>query len=145
MGPFTFNPGDIQEMDFAFSAANGWAGTDSSIDELLQIIDSLLAKAERGEIIFSGNELGIKENRQGQFQVKLYPDPCTSKITIHLINSDSEPKAYRIYNLSGTECFSGPLDKGGITDILTGWLNPGFYFIVIETKKGIYTRKFIKM
>lgn len=35
MGPFTFEPGDVQQIDLAFCAANGWGGALSSISQLI--------------------------------------------------------------------------------------------------------------
>jgi hypothetical protein len=145
MGPFTFEPGDVQEIELAYCAANGWDGPLSSVDQLLENIDSLLLAVKEGKIILPNNELVINESKTENIPLIISPNPSISVINIDFRLNGPAYADYKIYDLPGALRLSGIFDPRAELKINISQLNPGFYLIILKTDQGIYSGKFIKL
>ena len=138
-GPFTFLPGDVQEVDMAYVFANSYYSADSSKNLLIERLYELRQRVLDGEIVIPNDELYINEITQNAISFELYPNPAGSLIYINADIESSKAK-YRIINTMGMEVIRGNLAK----EINISALKPGFYIISIITGKGIISNKFIK-
>jgi len=78
-GPFTFHPGDVQDLELAFSFARDYNGTPlSSLDLLKTRVDSI-RKAYMMNVLPNGQSFnGINDGKgKPSSQIGLYPNPAT--------------------------------------------------------------------
>ncbi|MEE4255479.1 MAG: Ig-like domain-containing protein [Bacteroidales bacterium] len=138
-GPFTFFPGQVQEVEMAYIYANSYYNADSSRKLLLSYIDTLRNRVANGEIIIPNNELNINEKQATRNVIQIYPNPARE--TIYVKGAEElEEAEYRIYNIMGTVIQSGKISA----EINIAGLQKGFYIISIITKDGRSSGKFIK-
>ncbi len=144
-GPFTFQPGAVQELDLAFTFARDYTGNFpiGSIDILGERTDSI-RKSFTTNLLPNGNSFNGVDNRTGVslLQVQLFPNPASSRAYIRFDGSVNEPVSIRIINANGilirTEKRTS-VDRM-ITVDLTG-LTSGLYLLYIETKGQAVTKK----
>ncbi|NQT77877.1 MAG: T9SS type A sorting domain-containing protein [Bacteroidetes bacterium] len=141
-GPFTFHPGEVQEIELAYICANSYEGADSSKKLLFQYIDDLRQRVQNGEIIIPNEELDIKEAAAAQASFEIYPNPAGEAIHLTLDNIDKAE--YRIVNSFGTIVQTGVITPDTRNEINISGLKPGFYIITVTTDKGSAASKFIK-
>jgi hypothetical protein len=92
----------------------------------------LIGNLEFGESILNMNE--FTEN-----QIKIYPNPMTSKLNIDIVSS-IEIKKITLHNILGKDT-GLKLINGSIN---TSQLSTGVYILTIETSKGVVSKKVIK-
>ncbi len=80
-GPFTFLPGQIQEVEMAYIFANSYYSADSSRKLLLNYIDTLRNRVQKGEIIIPNSELDINENPANSKAFDIFPNPARDLYT----------------------------------------------------------------
>ena len=76
----------------------------------------------------------------------VFPNPCTSQITIaHAVSNPNPPVTrIRIYNVAGKLHFNGIQESPLMTVDTSAWI-PGMYFVVAENKPGIrWANTFVK-
>lgn len=114
------------------------------IDEV-RIYNRALSGEEVSEISshnFDCSTLAVNEQGNNR-EIDLYPNPTEGILTIE---SKEVPRNWsvEVYDAPGKLIQAGKLEvKNGTID-LTG-INPGIYFIRIETEKGAFTNRIIKM
>ncbi|RLD79468.1 MAG: hypothetical protein DRJ15_09330, partial [Bacteroidetes bacterium] len=138
-GPFTFKPGDIQEVDLAFLFANSNHSADSSVKLLGDRLLELRQRVLDGEIIIPNNELAINEGTAEEVSITIYPNPARDMIHIKGVEKLAGAE-YRIYNMMGT-CIQNGKASG---EININGLEKGFYIVSIITANGISSGKFVK-
>jgi len=85
-------------------------------------------------VIHNSNTSAVENN---QFiRLNIYPNPVNSTL---IIESNSAIKKVTIYSLQGKELITTSSSK-----IEVSFLTKGIYFISVETKTGIFKKKFIK-
>jgi hypothetical protein len=144
MGPFTFAPGQVQEIELAYCAANGWNGPVSSIVQLMKNIDSLRSKVNNGEIIVPNSTLGVTEKKVHSGSFKVFPNPANSYITIQAPGIFSAGAEYLIYNVLGDIAASGRIASDQQFTVNISCLQPGFYILKVRSREGQLSGKFIK-
>lgn len=143
MGPFTFKPGDVQEIDLAYVVANGWNGPVSSIIKLMEYIDSLRIRVNRGEIIVPNDQLGVFENNGHSQKIKIFPNPVTARIHFILEGNQDRVREFMVYDIFGRNVLSGIINDNHNEFDVNG-LSSGFYVLVVKTGNQIFSEKFIK-
>ena len=143
-GPFTFAPGDVQEVDLAYVYANSYQGADSSRKLLYAYLMELRERILDGEILVPNEELGMSDVRIEQGHVHMYPNPSGSVIYLKLDEPGHGMAEYRIYSTLGKLVKTGSLGKGPVRMVDISDLQEGFYFIQIRAVNSRYTGKFIK-
>jgi hypothetical protein len=143
-GPFTFVPGDLQEVDLAYVYANSYQGADSSRKLLYAYLMELRQRILDGEILIPNEELGLNDVRIEQGHVHMYPNPTSSVIYLKLNGPDHGMAEYRIYNTLSGLVKSGTLLRGPGSSINIADLQTGFYFIQVQAGNSWHTGKFIK-
>jgi len=144
-GPFTFKPGDRQELELAFSVAQGNNGPLSSVEQLYTNLENLFQRIENGEIIIPSDQLSVDEIEGDTFKMKLFPNPVLDKLYIEVEGEPHESLNYRIYNNLGYQLISGKIKTGTKHAIDVQKLEKGFYILNIITDDGMQSSRFIKM
>ncbi len=139
-GPFTFRPGDIQQMDIAFVFARDYTGPDTlepSVGKLREMVDIIRNSYNSGTLPGGNSFFGINEQQQNSsISLKIYPNPASDKINIQFEKTVSENLGIRIVNTTGTEVYSGVINPSGklirldVRSLLTG-----IYFVTIQGKE----------
>lgn len=144
-GPFTFNPGQVEELDVAYTFARDYTGNYpiGSIGILGERTDSI-RKHFISNVLPDGNSFNGLDNRTGAspMTLQLFPNPASSRAYIRFDGNVNEPVNIRIYNAGGILIQSGrrtPVDRMIAID-LSG-LTSGLYFLSIEIKGQVVTKK----
>ncbi|MDY0101853.1 MAG: Ig-like domain-containing protein [Lentimicrobium sp.] len=143
MGPFTFESGEVQEIELAFCTGMGNAGAASSVNQLMNSIDSLLIAIDNGEVILPNNELGIESAILQESSILIFPNPASNLISISA-GVIEETAEYSIFSIFGVKTSSGKLYKGVHSNIDVSALPSGLYLIRFTSGRGLFTGKFIK-
>lgn len=142
MGPFTFNPGQVQEIEIAYCTGQGNAGAGSSVEQLLRTIDSLINKVALGEVVIPTSELGVQPAANAE-SFSIRPNPASAYITLDGLPA-GQPAEYAIYSLAGNRVAGGRCMPGAKPVIDIHRLAAGMYIIRISTGKTILSAKFIR-
>jgi hypothetical protein len=144
-GPFTFQPGAVQELDLAYTFARDYTGNYpiGSIGILGERTDSI-RKHFISNVLPDGNSFNGIDNRTETSSnwVQLFPNPASSRAYIRFDRNENEPVNIRIYNANGILIQSGrrtTVNRKIALD-LTG-LTSGLYLISIESKSEAVTKK----
>ena len=143
-GPFTFHPGDVQEVDMAYVFANSYYDADSSKNLLIERLYELRQRVLDGEIVVPNEELNINDLKISQSSFNVYPNPARQMIYLVQDDFESSNMEYRIVNTMGTIMQSGKLSPKTPNEINVSSLKPGLYIISVFTEERVSTRKFIK-
>jgi len=139
MGPFTFHPGEMQEIDVALLYARDYSNHDTlnpSVDKLRQMIDIVRNSYHTGLLPNRGSFFGINEQlHQSNPSIKIYPNPANDIVNVtfdHVLNQMVKTK---IINTSEITVFSSLIEPGSKTvRIKTGEFPSGFYIVKVQGK-----------
>jgi hypothetical protein len=137
-GPFTFAPGDVQYIDYAFIFARDSQNPDEDVlttlrayaDEVVNLTCENLP-----DVIVSNSEAS-----QIKTSVQLYPNPSADVATLSI-----QPATYGTYtitDLSGRKVASGII-AGSETRLDLTNLSNGMYIVAIETANTQTSRKLL--
>ncbi len=143
-GPFTFEPGERQEVELAFSVGRGNDGPASGMTELFSNLETLFNRVNQGEIIIPAEELAVGEKTNNKTALKVYPNPARESIYVSLEGAENENIEYYIYNNLGTVAAHGYISSGSTNEINIKSLESGFYIFKLVGKVQ-NTAKFIKL
>jgi hypothetical protein len=77
--------------------------------------------------------------------IRLFPNPCSEKISMRL-PEDQAVLQLNIYDLSGkVPQYKHFMGKESSIEIDASLLHPGVYFVSIQTRKQIFTKRFLKL
>ncbi|MCX6306018.1 MAG: T9SS type A sorting domain-containing protein [Bacteroidetes bacterium] len=149
-GPFTFKPGDVQELDIAFSWARDYGGRSplSSLAKLRLLTDQI-NKAFTTNKLSNGNQFyGIGDpGHSSDLLVNVYPNPAADHVNIEFAKSNPPAditidlltsQGNSIQRISLAEC-RNPVRF----DIFR--LPSGFYYIKVTTKESMTVKKLVIM
>ena len=147
-GPFTFKPGDVQELDLSFNWARAYGSNNplASVEKLRHMADKTNSAFALNRLPGGGLFYGIGDQPpSSDVQVKIYPNPATGMINIEF--GKSANMAGTNLELITIEGF--PLKKISIANpanrlqIDISDLPSGFYFIRITTKDALIVKKVV--
>lgn len=144
-GPFTFNPGDIQELEVAFCVGQGDNGVTSSIEQLFTNLDQLFQRVKNGEIIVPNDQLDVDENQGQKRLLEIYPNPANNFIYVKVEDKVSQIIEYSIYNSMGSEVYKDSMDPDSFNKIDISRLKNGVYIIHLRLDGIVHQGKFVKM
>ena len=138
-GPFTFEPGEAQELTMAFVFADSDTGDQySSVALMQQYIDEVramyLADATPcGNGVFST----LKPLNNGEQQnLVLYPNPASNVLFIK--GTSNQELSYEIYDVTGKLVLRGTTNQNAIE---VSNLNSGLYFMNFEGRSHRFIKK----
>jgi hypothetical protein len=145
-GPFTFKPGDEQDIDIAFVWARDYTSKSpaGSLDKLRLMADKLNTvyvtnKLPNGQPFFgtgdkSGNEV---------MDVNIYPNPARDRITVEFCsNHNSGPATIYLFNNQGRTMKSVVMPENSRkANLEVSDIPAGFYLLKIMTRDDVVTKK----
>jgi hypothetical protein len=148
MGPFTFLPGEVQEVDIAFVFARDYMGTDSlnpSVDKLRQMID-IIRKSYTSGLLPNGKPFYGTNDQSNHSSpaLKIYPNPANETVNILFDRQINERVRIRIINTAGTEVFSTKMmPSGNKVQFDVSKFPSGIYIINVQGTDFTANGKFI--
>ncbi len=136
MGPFTFRPGDRQELDVVYTATSSVNGN------IYHTVNLAKRNASLARVYFEMNETACGGNitstpkEQISSQLKVFPNPAEGIIRLSFPRLSDQP-GYRLTDATGRVVKSGNLPSDQTLTIEE--LSPGYY--LVEVKSGV---KFLK-
>jgi len=143
-GPFTFQPGAIQEITFAYVFGRATSGGNlASVVVMQERIDSVRQKFNSG-ITACGcaSSTGIV-NYENDNSLSIYPNPANENITINLTTT-SKNTSIKIYDATGRLVKNMENVKPGESAISISELENGLYLINVSDENHSSTKRFIK-
>ncbi len=149
-GPFTFEAGTMQELDFAFVFGRTTDTTISSVEIMKNNIDVIKQAfvdnmTPCGTGIYTGSHIHKKEN----ISIVLYPNPASETITIDLNIEREENLILNVYDIWGRHRMSYDkkrLNSGNNSIKLEkNQLENGLYFFVISIGSHVETKRVVVM
>jgi len=139
MGPFTFHPGNVQEVDIAFVFARDYNSQDTveqSVAKLRQMIDIVRNSYNTGKLPDGNSFFGINEQSKDPSNIlKIYPNPTGNLINIMFDKPVNEKVRVQIINTSGMNVYSSDLISAGKKIQLDVSSFPsGIYIINVQAK-----------
>lgn len=144
-GPFTFEPGDMQELDLAFSVGQGDDGPQSSVQQLFENLENLFRLVDEGEIIIPTNQLSVDEQESGKASLKVYPNPVKDFVYVKLEGDSYDKFEYKVFNSLGNVVMKGLISANVKNVIGIQKLKQGFYIIKVQKQGVAHSGRFIKM
>ena len=140
MGPFTFRPGEVQELDVAFVFAREYTSQDTleqSVPKLRQMIDIVRNSYNTGKLPDGNSFFGINDQSSNSSLawLKIYPNPASDKLNILFDRPVNEMVRIGIINTSGMEVYSSNvIQSGNKVKLDISGLASGIYIINVQGK-----------
>jgi aminopeptidase YwaD len=94
-------------------------------------------------LVLDPNAIGIKEIKEESNSVKVYPNPAKDFLTIDLSEIIDKESIIKIYNSLGQIIFEEKKAESEKIAITTSFLGKGIYFIQINEKNKVSSKKVI--
>jgi len=146
MGPFTFLPGDRQELDVAFVWARQYTDSlpSAAVNLLTDRVDQVRYSFYHDTTPCGGSFSGVVSPERPEQSLLLYPNPVRD---IMYIVRTGEPMSavFDILDLPGRIVRSGTVEGSSKALVSVGDLKPGLYFICLRNRNGIQSARFLKI
>jgi hypothetical protein len=144
-GPFTFHPGDAEELDLSFSFARDYGNTsrDGSLSKLFNMIDIVRNAFITNTLPNGGNFNGIADNYTStKMRVQIYPNPANTIVNVRFKESVNQPMTIRLINFNGTIVKSFEVKPGNyLFKFDVSGIPAGLYLINLQSKDEVITKK----
>jgi len=143
-GPFTFNPGQEEDLDLAFTFARDYLSKSQggSVGKLAGLTDSI-RKIYITNILPNGesfNGIANKQTISSNF-VQVFPNPASTKVYLRF-NNNVNAADIRIYNANGILIRSEQFNpQGKLLSLDVSGLSSGLYLVSVETQGQIVIKK----
>jgi hypothetical protein len=141
-GPFTFAPGQEQELDLCYTFARDYQGN-GSLGILQDRTDTIRKYFITNSLPNGWSFNGISQiTNTSALEAQLFPNPASSTVNIRFNRMVNDPVTIRIFNSSGSMIQSETgLPSGKLVTLSLTGLSSGLYFITIEVKGQTMTKK----
>ncbi len=146
-GPFTYEAGEVQELDLAFVFAKKYENKDIDIlDILRQRLDTVKQLAANNKIFGFNQLVGVEEGALQKFPVLVYPNPCSQDNINVSLQSNNVSLIYHLYDNYGRTLQMGEFIGNQINKISLKGLSKGIYMIRIDDPNSneVYMKKILK-
>jgi len=145
-GPFTFEPGDVQDLDLAFTWARDYGAHSplSSLAKLREMTD-IVNRSFATNRLPNGNQFYGISDHQGISEscIKIYPNPAANTVNIRFSEAISHRSAtLELLTLQGETLLSAYFSGNNTAADLTG-IPSGFYLLRIKTEGGFFMKKLV--
>ena len=145
-GPFTFLPGQAQDLDIAFVWARCYNSPDSVclFKKLDAVVDSVRNSYSMNHIPGGGIFYGVNEQGQGNSQtLQIFPNPASGMVYLKFPHNAGDPVSIKLISVDGTTRYtvSGRFNETIRLEI--GNLQAGFYMVQAITGSKTFTGKVI--
>lgn len=145
MGPFSFQPGSMQQLDLAFVWARQY--TDSSATAVIPLlgerIDQIRTFFLKDSTPCGGVFSGIKPPALPVKGLRLYPNPSANMLLVEY-PVEAEEIGYVICNILGEIVSNGKFSESSLHTIPVQNLQPGVYVLTLIGKHQSVSARFIK-
>lgn len=144
-GPFTFEPGETEELDVAFVFGRDYqtTGAAAGVAVMQQRIDAVREMFANDSTPCGGKfSTGKPIIPNLKSEISLYPNPTSENIIISL-PSENKNAIYQIYDLMGRKIDEGKIVAQKQNISLHGFRS-GIYLLRIKNNEKIYLKKFVK-
>lgn len=144
-GPFTFQPGAIQEVDFAYVFGRATSGGNlASVAVMQDRIDSVRTKFNNGitGCGCNGSVTGINNLSKNDL-FTFYPNPATNNITLNFKTS-AKNYSVKIYDATGRLVKNNEHVNSSATTVNIEDLNSGIYLLNVYDGTNSVTHRFVK-
>lgn len=144
-GPFTFQPGAVHEIDFAYVYGRATSGGNlASVVVMQERIDSIRQKFNNGITGCGCASLtGINNISQNDNLLSIYPNPASENININF-TSTSKNISIKIFDATGRLIKNMENVRSGENTINVSELESGLYLINANDGKSSVTKRFVK-
>ena len=144
MGPFTFEPGDMERVDIAYIGAFP-KDEITAVENLMNYIDTIRNEYHKDPTYFGYQWLGVEDREIETANNKLiaYPNPVTNKLTF-VYEGTANNASYKLSDIMGKIIFTGNIIKEEPLTINLTKLTSGIYVLTVIDTKMIYSTKVIK-
>jgi hypothetical protein len=148
MGPFTFRPGEVQELDLAFVWARDYTGQDTlepSVAKLGQMIDIIRNSYTTGVLPGGGSFFGINEHPgTSSPEMKIYPNPATDQVTIEIKSKNTVKNSLiSVYDIQGQLVFEKQVFQKSLKIDISNF-SRGVYIVKLTNNKAVEVSRFIR-
>ncbi len=142
-GPFTFHPGDKQELDVAYIFAQNMTGDSlASVSDLRRYISHIQDCFVKDAAPCGKTFSGIENHGTDKYQeLRIWPNPAGSYVNIGYLSQST--CRYQITNLYGTVVQQGILEPGQSKHTLSLEIPAGFYLMTIFDRNLKITGKLV--
>ena len=144
-GPFTFMPGQKQELALAFIYARDTAISTMPSLDLLQEYAEVIHNYYKADSVpcHTSFTVGFDEivNEDAELTFLLFPNPATDKINL-LVPNELLNSTLQIVDALGRIVYTEDINSVKL-EISTNRFSSGYYFVRIRNEKKIYTQKLI--
>jgi len=145
VGPFTFHPGEMKELDLAFVFARDYTSPDTlaSVAKLMQMIDIVRNAFTTNKVPGGGSFMMTPELPElKSLNCKVYPNPAVSKVHLVFDLPVKEQTTLRLIDFQGRMIQLLSLVSGTTETVLdVSGLSQGLYLLVIQSTHGMMTKK----
>jgi len=144
-GPFTFHPGDVEQLDLSFTFARDYINSspDSYVSKLFKMIDIVRNAFITNTLPNGSNFNGIAEKApDSKICVHIYPNPANTMVNIRVEGSLSQPMTMRLINFNGVVVKSMEVNAGiNLVRFDISGLPDGIYLFCLQSKDQVITKK----
>ncbi len=146
VGPFSFEAGSVDTLDFALVTAPAKDNTAATLTTLKNYCERLRADYIKDPSHYGDNPVGISEYTHPNQQLYVYPNPVEDDYLHVQFPQSDKLKEYTIYGISGALLYQGSIDsQASVGHIYVGNLSQGTYIIRCTTvNNSVLQAKFIK-
>jgi len=145
IGDFTFQPGAVIDLTYAFIYSRGTNGAMSSVDKLLnQDAPQIRQWYAQGNFpsCLDLSTVNVGEVKKAALQVKMYPNPVQNELNIEV--PAGELAQMEIYDVSGKRAMHSQLEAGRTHQINVSHLSSGQYLVRMQQGNQQTTKKLVK-
>ncbi|MFA6923494.1 MAG: YCF48-related protein [Bacteroidales bacterium] len=144
MGPFTFMPGAVEEIDLAFIYARNFSDSNNfaAYPIMQQRIDTIRKYFTNNTPCEQIPAYINKRINTNNSKLLIYPNPATNNITIE-IPKITEGSTIYVCNINGQELIKQRTNTSK-TKLDVSTLPGGVYFVKVVNEKGVNLGKFVK-
>ncbi|MCX6267995.1 MAG: T9SS type A sorting domain-containing protein [Bacteroidetes bacterium] len=150
-GPFTFKPGDVQELDIAFIFAWAKFGTDTLMNSLqkLQMATDTVNKSFATNRLPNGNSFnGINDHaHMAEFPVNIFPNPASDHLNVEFAGKNLPAGSTIDLMTSQGRCLQRivTMDHQKSVQFNISGMSSGLYLIQITTRESTVVKKVVVM
>jgi hypothetical protein len=145
-GPFTFKPGDVQELDLAFAWARNYNPLDTtgSLIKLNAVVDTIRKSFNANSVPGGGPIYGINDrNNTNSPGLTVYPNPAKDRIFIEFPSGITGNVEISLLSGMGQTIY---LNKGvspAILQIDVTNIPPGLYLLKVQSGSKVWMNKVV--
>ncbi len=145
-GPFTFKPGDVQEVDIAFAWARNYDPLDTtgSLNKLNAVVDTIRKSFFANSVPGGGPIYGINnQNKTNSPGLKIYPNPAKDRIFIDFPSGITGNVEISLHSGMGQSVYSKNSPSPAVHQIDVANIPPGVYLLKVQSGSKVWMNKVV--